>query len=729
MNRNLGENNLPLVSVIIPVYNTQDYIKICIESILQQTYQNFEIICISDGSTDQSVDIIHRMMLNDDRIQLIEIENHGQGYARNMALGVCHGDFVVFLDSDDYLESLTFELCIERIIKDQSDFAVFDWYSYRPIGGKVIYSTQNQIFQNYSLIGEECKKLFTMFPIFSVNKFYRTEFLKNNHILFGEGYIYEDAPFWIKAVLNANKISLIHSPLYRFTINPTSSTRKDRQSSWHADSFIKSLEVCWEIIGKDSIGNKDYPELYFGFFQKFLDYYKNRCPKDRKKSFLKQFVDLYSVVPLSDINTSRLYRYLLDNNVFNEKKYLLFQLCVFYINCIKPRKQKYKKKMKAFLTRVKNKKPFRWFFKKQKPSLQSEYHKNLKLSLYNNVILFFGFDNRYTGNSRYLFEDLLKSDSGGKEIFFITKNPMVPLQYRIAPYSERYYRFLARARIIIFESWTPQWMQKRTGTVWIQLWHGTPIKRLLFDSNEQIVTKNNPRNKNGKFADIQKWDYLLTDSIGTVPLFHSCFLFPPKKMIVTMYPRVKYLVEHRDDAQYCIGLKNLYDLPSEKKLVLYLPTWRDYNYKIQKEEFDTSYLLDIVKLQSILGESYYVIYKDHVFLSPPDNSGLRNFSNCETQELLLVADYLITDFSSVLFDAISIDLPILLYCKDIEKNEEVRGTYSKVFDSLEMLCCDDEEEICDKIVNGDIPSLPADFCERFGGKKDGVSLKDIILNI
>ena len=59
----------------------------------------------------------------------------------------------------------------------------------------------------------------------------------------------------------------------------------------------------------------------------------------------------------------------------------------------------------------------------------------------------------------------------------------------------------------------------------------------------------------------------------------------------------------------------------------------------------------------------------------------------------------------------------------------MRGTYSKVFDSLEMLCCDDEEEICDKIVNGDIPSLPADFCERFGGKKDGVSLKDIILNI
>ena len=52
-----------------------------------------------------------------------------------------------------------------------------------------------------------------------------------------------------------------------------------------------------------------------------------------------------------------------------------------------------------------------------------------------------------------------------------------------------------------------------------------------------------------------------------------------------------------------------------------------------------------------------------------------------------------------------------------------------MFDSLEMLCCDDEEEICDKIVNGDIPSLPADFCERFGGKKDGVSLKDIILNI
>jgi len=124
---------LPLVSIIIPVYNAQDYVGICIQSVLDQTYQNFEIICVSDGSTDKSIEIIRRLAYDEPRIQLIQIENHGQGYARNLALKRAQGKYILFLDADDFIEPITLDISVTRAEKDASDFVVFDWRYYNPV--------------------------------------------------------------------------------------------------------------------------------------------------------------------------------------------------------------------------------------------------------------------------------------------------------------------------------------------------------------------------------------------------------------------------------------------------------------------------------------------------------------------------------------------------------------------------------------------------------------------
>ncbi len=156
--------DLPLVSVIIPVYNAQDYLKVCINSVQQQSYSNMEIICINDGSTDCSENIIRRLMLDDDRIKLINIENHGQGYARNLGLNICVGKYVLFLDSDDFIEKRTLEITVNRAEKDDSDFVVFDWKYYDL--SSIRYINMDTFFAKHLLSNNECRKLFEISPVF-----------------------------------------------------------------------------------------------------------------------------------------------------------------------------------------------------------------------------------------------------------------------------------------------------------------------------------------------------------------------------------------------------------------------------------------------------------------------------------------------------------------------------------------------------------------------------------
>ena len=106
---------LPLVSIISPVYNTEAFLPIAIESIINQTYPNWELVFIDDGSTDNSAEIIKRHMLSEPRIRLIQNENHGQGYERNKGLDIANGKYVLFFDSDDFLEYIALDLAVTKL--------------------------------------------------------------------------------------------------------------------------------------------------------------------------------------------------------------------------------------------------------------------------------------------------------------------------------------------------------------------------------------------------------------------------------------------------------------------------------------------------------------------------------------------------------------------------------------------------------------------------------------
>ena len=117
---------MPKYSIVIPVYNVEKYLHQCLNSVINQTYKNLEIICINDGSKDNSLIILNEYLQKDNRIVIVNQKNSGVSSARNKGIRLSTGDFISFIDSDDYLDLNVYEKCVQRIISDNSDIIIFE---------------------------------------------------------------------------------------------------------------------------------------------------------------------------------------------------------------------------------------------------------------------------------------------------------------------------------------------------------------------------------------------------------------------------------------------------------------------------------------------------------------------------------------------------------------------------------------------------------------------------
>lgn len=682
-----------MVSVIIPAYNVEQYIFECVDSVLTQTYQNFEIIIVNDGSADNTYHCMQTLAAMDSRIKIFDSENRGQGYQRNKMLEYAQGDYILFLDSDDYLEPHTLEVCVKRITEDQSDLVYFDWKYYSEKAGRFNYKNKEMFFGRKTLEGNDCLLLLSISPYFSVNRLYDKAFLKDNQIRYGEGHLYEDNPFIVATAFYAKKISIIHSPLYVVRVSETSSTKSGTNTDVHYYGFLKSVELCKEIL-QQKPDEKHYYYYRYALERYFL-YIRSRIPAQMQKQFTKEFLELLGDVDIKPIYPGdRIMNLFLRHKVFKKKKVLLPNLINFYYTKVRSKRKKVrlfvKKHKTAMVTGLKN--GMRKLRHKPIPPNQSkEYREFLTHPLEENTVLFLGFDFRYTGNSRYLYE-LMMQNPGDKTIYFATKDPSVDTDHRLEPYSIAFYEVLATAQVLIFESWTPPTFRKRLNATWIQLWHGTPLKKMLFDSEETEIITQRDVHKINKYIDIQKWDYLVTDSVNINPYFETSFLTPKKQLLPCGYPRVKYLADNQNNEALKKKIKEKYGIDPQKEIVVYLPTWRDYNYG-KTTNVDNDYLLDTPKFQEQLGDHYLVIDKNHSYL----NTAPTAHQDMETQELLLIADFLVTDYSSVMYDAFAMDIPVAIYCNDFEKYQNSRGVYPELWEDLKPYVSETIDGLCQMI--------------------------------
>ena len=205
------------ISIIVPIYNAEKYLNKCIDSIINQSKKELEIILINDGSTDNSETIIKKY--NDKRIKYFKNKNQGIGKTRNFGIEKATGKYIMFLDSDDFLELNACEKMFEKAEKDKLDIVICDYYRYFDNGKKEKVKLPN--FKNSSLKDNPniiCEHLSPW------AKIYKTDLLKNNNIKFVENLKYEDAPFVIETLDCAKKIGKINLPLNYYVIHEKSET-------------------------------------------------------------------------------------------------------------------------------------------------------------------------------------------------------------------------------------------------------------------------------------------------------------------------------------------------------------------------------------------------------------------------------------------------------------------------------------------------------------------------
>jgi len=199
----------PLVSIIVPVYNVEKYVSECLESLIKQTYKNIEIIVVNDGSTDNCAMICEDFSVRDNRIKVINKRNGGLSDARNMGINKAKGKYVMFVDSDDYVNKEFAESAMKGILKKNADIACFRFLSVFEDGSTKISSKSTPLsFIEYSNV-EAINDIFTRGGSLKVNawnKIYKKELFLNNEISYPVGRVYEDNLTTYKLMYYSKKV-------------------------------------------------------------------------------------------------------------------------------------------------------------------------------------------------------------------------------------------------------------------------------------------------------------------------------------------------------------------------------------------------------------------------------------------------------------------------------------------------------------------------------------------
>jgi CDP-glycerol glycerophosphotransferase len=785
----LGGQNMK-TSVIIPYHKGEAFLKDCLDSLREQTGQDMEILLICDHADDKDLECLTDYG-DDLSIQVWRLtDKTGVAAARNLGLDKATGDYVYFLDSDDYLYGNTIENLVLSAL-DRDDDIIYGrmkptWF------GRSVYLVRTQqeseeaekegednetvlaelnvgdqdsgkrtTFENNTeeeLSGEENSeeedkdelsedhtgsdtgedteeeqaqeeeltpeeqialeqyqlearrkqayrnlvgKKKEIRSITVLNILFKRSFLEENKIRFPENLKYmSDIPFLLEALSKTDKFKKRLSAKYvkrrhNDSINlPSLSQIKD------PNRFNEMISSYYETTGRipaDSQLREIYDKKYISYYAKTFAPRLKRSLNNiwREDNFLlmSDVIGSMNKELLSSLKgyKKRIIKALIRKDVKKSLRLVKTHLAI--------------RKLKRIL---KNKKAFAKFLYE---------HTFIKKPLLDNCILFESFFGKnYSDSPKYIYEYLAKNYSDQYKFVWVIdkKNTQIPYRHKkIRRFGIQYAYYLARSKYFVFNGRQPEWVKKREGNIFLQTWHGTPLKKLVFDLDD--INSASPKYKQQVYRQQKVWDYLIAPNAFSSETFRRCFMFE-NTMLETGYPRNDILhAPNRDEI--AAKIKKKLDLPSDKKVILYAPTWRDDEYyAIGQYKFELHMNLNMMREQ--LGQDYIVLLRTHYFIADSlDVSELLGFAYNmsrydDISELYLISDILITDYSSVFFDYANLRRPMLFFTYDLEKYRDVlRGFYFDIEKEVPGPLLFTTEEIVEAVRN--IDRISRDYSQRY----------------
>jgi glycosyltransferase involved in cell wall biosynthesis len=277
------------VSVVVPVYNVEDFLAECLDSICNQTLDDIEIICVNDGSKDASLEILNEYAAKDKRITVIDQENGGHAVATNRGMDLATGEYLFLMDSDDILELSALEETYDVAEERKVDFVIFQAINY--------YMDKDEYIEeeNYSMnaladhVGDsvfnynDVRDFVFDISVTPWSKLYRRDFIEDNGIRFPEGLVFDDNVFFYDVLFAAERITFLKRHLFKRRWYPTSSTRA---GDLRFLNYIDISNLIWGIFKKYGVF-EDFKETLYAKKVSTIYYWYSNIQNEYKADFFE----------------------------------------------------------------------------------------------------------------------------------------------------------------------------------------------------------------------------------------------------------------------------------------------------------------------------------------------------------------------------------------------------------------------------------------------------------
>ncbi|WP_167955787.1 bifunctional glycosyltransferase family 2 protein/CDP-glycerol:glycerophosphate glycerophosphotransferase [Anaerosporobacter faecicola] len=756
------------VSIIIPFHRGIAFLEDCLTSLREQNYHDLETILVCDH-IEEDINPLVAEYQQDLNLSVYHLdEKTGVAAARNLGLDKAQGEYVYFLDSDDYLYIDTLAYLIESTIDTDADIVYgkkkTSWFKRSVYMSTCIQNEdeenaegdeENTALEEAQLNAENGNESESKSSIEEENgeegdessEDENDEELSEEELLAAEERrIRRKRERAHRTMITTRKgirnVSVLNILMKRSVIEEHN-IRFNEKFKFYSDlSFLvqvleyatlyekKMRAVYIKRKHNDSINLPALSQIREpGKFEEYIEAYYYTISLIPKDSTLRNRVDRKIINYYVKTFAPKLRRSV--NDAWRNERFELLGTIVNNMNpeVIKMQKGYRKRLVKALMKgnlkksqRLVNvnlgKKKLRKILTNRRALAKFLYiHSFLKKPMMDNWVIcesFFG--KSYSDSPKYIYEYLAKTYPGKYKFIWVINNKKSEIPYphtKVKRFSIRYAYYLARCKYCVFNVRQPRWVRKREGNVFLETWHGTPLKRLVFDQDE--VCGASPQHKIQFYKDSRKWDYLVSANYFSSKVFRSAFMYD-KEMLEFGYPRNDILYAP-DKEEKSIALKKKLGIPLDKKTILYAPTWRDDEF-YGSGQYKFELKLDLRKMKQELGEEYVVLLRTHYYIADSlDTTGVEDFAfnlskYDDIAEIYLISDLLITDYSSVFFDYANLQRPMLFFTYDLEKYRDVlRGFYIDMLEEIPGPLLYTSDEVLNAIK--DIDHIKEEYSERY----------------
>ncbi|WP_225844393.1 CDP-glycerol glycerophosphotransferase family protein [Streptomyces sp. HPF1205] len=712
---------MPRFSVIVPVYKVRAYLRACLESVLAQSYRDFELIVVDDCSPDGSGEIADAVAATDPRARVLHLpRNVGLGWARNAGLAEASGDYLLFLDSDDEFTPGTLAAVAARLERTgDPDLLVFDyertyWDGRAERNNLASILTAAAAGPEVFTLGDRPEMLRLIMVAW--NKAYRRDFITGLPLAFPPGW-YEDTPWTYPALMAAESITVLDRVCVRYRQRRSGSILCTT-SRRHFDLFGQ-YDLLFAFLDSHPELERWRPVL----FRRMLDHLTtvftlpHRLPRRSRAEFFRrcraQYARLrprgFRPAPVSPSGA----RYLLVALGARRTFQTLGAL----------------RRLRTRAVRT----AAGWRARLRTAALHAHYLLQRRRPLDPDLAVFCAYwDRGYVCNPAAIHGALRELAPHIRGAWITTAehaHTLPPGVTRLEPESAAYWTALARAGYLVSNVNLHRRYAKRPGQVHVQTHHGTPLKHMGIDLMPHPAAAG-ATDFARLLAHVDRWDYSLSANRHATLVWERAY---PSSYTTLEYGQPRTDVFHRAGAEEVRALRERLGIPPGTTALLYAPTHRDYRRGYVPA-------LDLAALAAELGPRTVLMLRTHHRYAPAAGgsapaAGILDVSgHPSVEELCLASDGLITDYSSLMFDYAGLDRPIVLHIPDWEVYRATRGAYFDITEQPPGLVARGQDDLTDILATGawcgpQSAQLRAAFRARFCPYDDGHAAERVVRRV